>query len=399
VKQHDPKLLIYSFDYPPNDGGISRLCCELAREYGANGDDALVLTQASTAPAGPRPPQVGEIRTSARRPRREWDSYRALVQRRSVPVICGIWYPEGLIATLAGVRPRIILAHGTELLPRRSHWRCKLWSRLQRWTLASADLVIANSEYTRRMVLQAAPESNVAAIPLGVDVRRFCPGDRNAAKRRWDVEGKTVISTVARLHEYKGHDTVLQALAALPGRHRNRLVYLVAGKGPYRPWLEGRVKNLGLESVVRWLDYVAEEDLPGLYRASDLFVLCTRESMHDVEGFGLSFLEAQACATPVIGARTGGIPDAVADGRGGWLIGQDDSRELAQRLSALVTDPEPYRLAGQEARAHVERECTWEHYWNRVNAAISTVTPISAQSDGSATAAPANAKREIPDAI
>jgi phosphatidylinositol alpha-1,6-mannosyltransferase len=389
-------MLIYSFDYPPNDGGISRLCYELARQWGAAGGDTLVLTQASPAQESPRPPQVREIRTTAQRPRREWESFRTLVRQRSVPVICGIWYPEGLIATLARVRPRIILAHGTELMPRPSQWRRTLWSRLQRWTLASADLVIANSEYTRRLALRMVPESNVVAISLGVDVRRFSPGDRDAAKGRWGVAGKTVISTVARLHEYKGHDTVLEALAALPRHNLSQLVYLIAGRGPDRPRLEARAKTLGVESVVRWLGYVAEEELPALYLASDLFVLCTRESKHDVEGFGLAFLEAQACATPVIGTRTGGIPDAISEGQGGWLIEQDDARELGRMLAALVTDPAPFRRAGNEARARVVRECGWEHYGSRVQAAIRAVLPLSAHWDGNPTTAP---KREIPDAI
>ncbi len=380
MKQRDLDLLIFSFDYPPNDGGISRLCGELASQCSTNADAALVLTQRPSDSAGVTPPQImpppiTEIRVTNRRPLREWESLQILREYKEVPVISAIWYPEGLIATLAGVRPRIILAHGTELTPTRSLWRRAAWRKLQRWVLEAADLVVANSEYTGRLVEKAAPGSNVSAIPLGVDTRKFCPGDRKAAKARFGVEGTTVVTTVSRLHEYKGHDVVLEALAAIPEKILSGFTYLIAGKGPERSRLEERAIRLGLETTVRWLDYVSDEDLPDLYRASDLFVLCTRESMHDVEGFGLAFLEAQACATPVVGTRTGGIPDSVIEGEGGWLIEQDDSRHLVNLLTDLATDPQRFRFAGLQARARVERHCTWEQYARRLAAAANAVMP------------------------
>jgi phosphatidylinositol alpha-1,6-mannosyltransferase len=369
MSHSDLSLLLYSFDYPPNDGGIARLCGELARESSRNMDGVGVLTQTAARPGAPPRPQIDEMTVTARRPGREWASFRMLRRHRSAAVVSGIWYPEGVVAAMAGVKPHVILAHGSELMPPHSHWRREAWRMLQRWTLTSADLVVANSEYTRRLVLSGAPQSNVIAIPLGVDTHRFCPGDRQAAKRRFGVEGKTVVSTVARLHPYKGQELVLDALAALPERSRQSFVYLIAGKGPDRPRLEARAQRLGLTGAVRWLDFVPDTDLPDLYRATDLFVLCTRESIRDVEGFGLVFLEAQACATPVVGTRTGGIPDAVVDGEGGWLIEQDDTSALARILAQLAAHPENFRLAGQIARRRVERDCSWAQYWRRFSAA------------------------------
>src|SRR5262249_52160886 len=147
VSRRDPDLMLYSFDYPPNDGGISRLCGELAGQWSASAGARLVLTQRAANAAGPVPPQLTEIRVGKCRPRREWTSFQILKRYQDVPVISAIWYPEGLIATLAGTRPRIVLAHGTELTPARSLWRRAIWRHLQRWTLEAADLVVANSEF------------------------------------------------------------------------------------------------------------------------------------------------------------------------------------------------------------------------------------------------------------
>ena len=163
-----------------------------------------------------------------------------------------------------------------------------------------------------------------------------------------------------------------RALAGLPASERNRLIYLVAGRGPDQARLQARAQDLGVDSSIRWLGYVAEDDLPDLYRASDLFVLCTREDLaaSEVEGFGLVFLEAQACGTPVVGVRAGGIPDAIDHDDGGWLIDADDAPALMRLILHLTRDPGLLRQAGMAARARIERQCTWEHYLQRFNAAL-----------------------------
>jgi phosphatidylinositol alpha-1,6-mannosyltransferase len=243
---------------------------------------------------------------------------------------------------------------------------------MMRSVCESADLVIANSEYTLEKLLESAPKAKAVAIPLGVNHEHFCPGDTGAAKRRFRVADKLVLSSVSRLEGYKGHDVVLRAIAACSECIRERLVYLIAGKGPHRGALEQQVVELGLSNQVRFLGFVPEENLPDLYRASDLFVICSREIIgnQDVEGFGLVFLEAQSCGTPVVGSRTGGIPDAVKDGHGGWLIAQDDSAMLARIVTSLAEDPERFRKAGQEARRRIELDCTWDKYMSRFASAL-----------------------------
>jgi len=361
-------MIVHSFDYPPLDGGISRLCAEIA-----SGSGALVLSQQSATGAGSFVPGVPEFRVTTRRPRREWEAFLRLLRvGRGSAVLCGTWYPEGLLASLAGVRPLVVLAHGSELYPPKQRWRRPIWAVLRRWVLRSADLVIANSEYTRELALKLAPGCKVAAVPLGVDHHRFSPRNREQAKAFFDVTGKIVVGTAARVHLYKGHDTVIRAIASLPESQRSNLVYVVAGKGPDLPQLRELARSLCVADHVRWLGYVPEEDLPNFYNACDLFALCTRDDVDEteVEGFGLVFLEAQACGTPAVGARSGGIPDAVAHGDGGWLIEPDDVGGLAVILNRLVDDTKFFQDAGIAARARVERAFTWDHYRRRLAEAL-----------------------------
>ena len=372
-------ILLQSFDYPPNDGGIARVCSAIAGCFKNRGYSLQVVSQ--------KTPQAvfrsDEIRVSRNRPRRELEAFRLLWRSRSRDlVLSGIWYPEGLLAAVARVERSVVFAHGLELLPARNYWRRGAWKLLLRFTLESASLVVANSQYTAGLVRESAPAAKVVTLPLGVDHRFFTPGDSAVAKRRFQADGKVVISSVSRLHRYKGHDLVLDAVAALDPSVRSRFVYLIAGKGPAQPALEAKVQQLGLASAVRWLGYVNDEDLIDVYRASDLFVLCTlqRPAEQEVEGFGLVFLEAQACGTPVVGTNTGGIPDSIRHGKGGWLIPEDDAGALVRILVSLSEDPGHFRAAGNAARDRIERECTWDVYSERLIEVLRSRGLLSAES-------------------
>jgi phosphatidyl-myo-inositol dimannoside synthase len=365
------ELLLFAFEYPPVSGGIARLCGEIGGGLARDQVSAQVLTQGCAAAL--HGDGLPEVRLNSKRPFRELRAFQWLrKQRRKTPIICGVWYPEGLIAYLAGIRPRVILGHGAELLPTVERWRRPLWRVLQRRVLESADLVIANSQYTAQIVSRVAPEARVETIPLAVDPQRFAPRDREVAKQKYGVSGKHVLCTVSRLCPYKGHDVVLRAIASLALAERERIVYLVAGKGPYEQELRKLAAELGVESSVRWLGFVGEDDLAEIYSASDLFVLCTRNAPGDrsVEGFGMVFLEAQACGTPVVGTRTGGIASAIQDGAGGWLIEQDDQEALAEIIRTLVHSPELFWAAGAQARRRVLTLHTWAHYMKRFSSAL-----------------------------
>jgi phosphatidylinositol alpha-1,6-mannosyltransferase len=363
-------VLFFSFNYPPLDGGISRLCAEIVSGLQRKGVDVRVLSQSRDG-VGSRIPAIREHRLTALRP---WRELAALRQLRRIAaddlVICGLWYPEGVLATLANVQRAVVLAHGLELKPRRQRWRRPIWKWLMQRVLSRARLVVADSGYTAELVRSSAPATRVNSVPLAVDHCRFRPGDRFAARQSFGIAAdKRVILTVSRITAHKNHRLVLRALAAMPEHTRAKFLYVIAGRGgAMMAALQQEAEALGISRAVRWLGYVPEADLPLLYQSADLFILCTREDRNqpNVEGFGLVFLEAQACGVPVVGARTGGIPDAVKEGQGGWLIDQDDATALSAILMHLDDDPEDFCRMGILARQRVERECTWDGYLDRL---------------------------------
>ena len=133
---------------------------------------------------------------------------------------------------------------------------------------------------------------------------RFTLGDRVAAMEKFGIpRDATVISTVSRLdprERYKGHDLIVPLLKDL-ARDYPGLVYLVAGAGGDRARLERLARDADAADIARFLGFVADEDLPDLYRASDLYVM-----LSGGEGFGIAFVEAMACGTPSLGLALGG---------------------------------------------------------------------------------------------
>jgi glycosyltransferase involved in cell wall biosynthesis len=365
-------VLLHAFDLPPLDGGIPRLCSGLAQSFAARGARVRVLTSRRGGVA-PSTPGISTSTVSPWRIVRELAALSALKRHSPAVTISGIWYPEGLLAVIAGRRPRIILAHGREILAPPSWLRRRIWPLLLRHVLSSADLVLANGAFTAGLVKRAAPQATVEYVPLGVDTRRFCPGDRERSRRTWGAaNGARVLLTVARLKDHKAHESVLRALSSLPPDVRRRITWWVAGRGPEARRLELEARALGVSERVRFLGFVPEARLVELYRAADAFVLCPPHSLatRAVEGFGIALLEAQACGVPVIATRSGGIVEAVCDGQGGFLLEPGNLQALRAVLERFVLEPEIFRAQGERGRQRMLQHHDWERFMDGVEAAL-----------------------------
>src|SRR5205823_2398319 len=149
------------------------------------------------------------------------------------------------------------------------------------------------------------------------------PGPPSAAYReRLGVGGGPIILTVGRLastERSKGHEPIFTIMRSLRARFPG-LIYLIAGDGDDRSRLETVARALGLgPDAVRFLGYVADEDLPDLYRLADLFVMPSA-----TEGFGIVYLEAAGCGLRVLGGAGDGSRDAIPDNRIGEVVDPTD---------------------------------------------------------------------------
>lgn len=369
MKEH---VIILSYDYPPNDGGISRLTAAFATELAAKGVDLEVCSlEAHAVQKGLERPSLPTVELPRTKGRRELGLLRYILSRpKQSKIIATVWNPEATMAWLLRRTNLYILAHGNEVMPYPQGYRYLLKSWLRKKVLKSARCVICNSRYTQQLVLNIDSNIKTTVINPGVDCERFdvVLTQKQAREQLGFRNDRRILLSVSRIDEYKGHDVVLNALAALPKAQLAQLQYIVAGNGGYLDSLKRHASELGINDNVTWLGFVADEQLPTLYKSADLFVLCTREDKQQrgVEGFGMVFLEAQAAALAVVGTRAGGIPDAIQHGNGGWLIKQNDSQELVKYLEKLISTPDIIREQGRLGCDRARAQCTWQHYTNKL---------------------------------
>jgi len=287
-------------------------------------------------------------------------------------VLCGTVFPDGLSGWLIyrtlGI-PYVVHAVGKDLLTATaSQWSSARLSAL----CATASKFVAASNYIGRLLIdQGIPENRVAVAMPGVD-QVFLGDDDGSANRirdRYGLHAGKTILTVGRLVERKGHDKVIEAMPTVL-RHVPDAVYLIVGDGPDRGRLEALVRKLGLEHKVVFAGVLPAEEIPAAYSMSDVFVMPNRKVPGDIEGFGIVFLEANARGLPVIGGRSGGAQDAVADGKSGFLVDPLDANQIAQTLIKLLTDPDLARRLGERGRQRVLARFSWERAAAKVRSVI-----------------------------
>ena len=178
-----------------------------------------------------------------------------------------------------------------------------------RFVLGSCDRVVGLSDYMKSEAAAILPgvAGKYCRIPGGVDTSRFRPvADRLEVRRRLGLaEEGLVLLTVRRLSPRMGLEGLLRAMTTVE-HERQDVSLLIGGNGDMRGHLEQLIGELGLQRT-RLLGYIADEDLPAYYQASDLFIMPSLS----LEGFGLSTLEALACGVPVLGTPVGGTPEVL----------------------------------------------------------------------------------------
>lgn len=273
----------------------------------------------------------------------------------------GDLYPQGVSALIlkrmTGL-PYIAYCHGEDIaLTDRYKYQPHMRNRIYR----GADAVIANAEFARKSLLRIGiAESRIVKITPGVDLERFSPRPvREDLIDKWNLKGKKIVLTVARLISRKGHDLVLRAMARLT-RELPDAVYLIVGRGPEEQRLKNLAAELGIMDSVRFAGHVPEESLPDCYNLCDVFAMLNREEANgDLEGFGMVFLEASAMGKPVIGGRSGGTADAILEGKTGFRVDASQLDELTAALRTLLTDTNLRCQLGNAGKDRVQHEFQW----------------------------------------
>lgn len=355
-----PRILVVADKFPPVVGGIETFGWNLIRH--------LPASTVVVAPDGPGAREVDAVttttvvRTPTLRPGpRSAALLRGLVAAHGCEAV---WFttagPMGLLAPVlrrAGARHIVASTHGHELTWAGLPGGSLLLRRLAAGVDVLTHLTPWSGAQLRRIT---GGRARLAQLSGGVDADRFAHGDGPVIRARHGLGDDPVIVCVGRLVARKGQDALIKALptirAAIPDAR-----LLLVGEGRYARHLDLLARRLPSGAVVRTA-HVAPAELPAYLAAADVFAMPSRTRWGglDVEGLGISSLEAAAAGLPVVAGRSGGAPASVIPGQTGHVVDGRDTAALAAVLTELLADRASARRMGRHGQAWAAATWSWQ---------------------------------------
>jgi phosphatidyl-myo-inositol dimannoside synthase len=379
------RILILTHNFPPQDGGISTHCYEMARHW-ARQEEVWVLAPHTSDEDANDFPFAGKL---VRMPPAHNKLSRLLVSVESTlrlarkirpDLIYGThWRNCGIPLRVTGAATRVpfcLAVHGSEVFYLLERGR-KVLSFLFRWVASGCRGFVALGQYQKQILGKLGiSAAKIYTSPEGIDLGRLAKVDAEARRRiraRYHLNGKRMIMTVGRLVERKGHDAILRALPRVL-KEIHDAVYLIVGKGPMEGRLRVLAREMGVEDRVVFCGFVPDGDLMAHYQACDVFAMPNREVGGDTEGFGIVFVEAGACGKPVIGGRSGGVVEVIEDGVTGFLVDPLSTQEVARALTSLLQDRDLAVRMGQAGRARVKQHYSYQRVAENIAAFLQKAT-------------------------
>lgn len=382
------RILVISYDFRPNLGGVGTCAYELACSLAKNSQNKVFVLAKSqkdddlfdkNSPLKTiRVPLSDTAILSL--PKLILSMRKCIKEHKIDVVICMLWMPSGLAMALGKAFkiipsiPYYVFAHGVEVLESKHTLKKRMRSMLsplKSFTFKKAKKAFCVSHFTANLLKEvtAIEPQNVQVVFNGVNPHTFYPKvPSEEIFKSYELEDKKVLLTITRLEDYKGVDSMIEALRFL---RDEKIVYLVCGSGPDKERLEQLVAERDLKDKVIFCGRISDEELIEYYNRADINVLLSRydEKTPNFEGFGLVFLEAAACGTPSLAGNTGGIPDAVIDQKTGLLVNPLEPIAVAQKLKELLNQ-ENYPNYSSQCLEHATKNMTWDHMAQRLSEAL-----------------------------
>ena len=252
----------------------------------------------------------------------------------------------------------ITILHGLEVTRLKSAKYKKNIKNFEK-TLFFSDKVLSVSNYTKnkaKSIININKEIDV--IPNFVNTKSYYPDNKKNFLNSYNLDKDDIILlSLSRLVRRKGHYMVIDIMKDLIKKY-SKIKYLIAGTGDtnYELELKKYVKKLNLTKNIVFLGHVNEEEKIVIYNLCNIFLMTSlpTDKEGNSEGFGITFLEANACGKPVIGTRVGGIPDAIENGKNGYIIKPNSCNELKKIIIKLLDNELLYSSICANSINHVK---------------------------------------------
>ena len=222
-------------------------------------------------------------------------------------------------------------------------WRVRVLAHVQTHVLQQAVGVVVPSKYLKSIVTQwgIAPDKiNVvysALYPLEVHATR------DVLRKQLNYPYPTLVSA-ARLVPWKGLEALIAVLDNLQNRYPD-ISLVIIGEGEERRKLESQVAQRGLSERVRFTGRISKDALGAALRAADVFVLNTA-----YEGLSHQLIEVMDLGVPIVTTKSGGNPELITNGVNGYLIDFNDTAQLEEAITRVLSHPESRERMTQAAR-------------------------------------------------
>jgi phosphatidylinositol alpha-1,6-mannosyltransferase len=212
-----------------------------------------------------------------------------------------------------------------------------------------ADFLICVSNYTKRLVQKQKIKNKFFVIYPLLNLNKY---NLDVPKTKNEFN----LLSVGRLIKRKGHDLVLESLKELKTKIPH-LKYIIIGEGPEEKNLKKIVSENNLSEIVYFVGKISDKELAKYYSNCDIFVLPTRHIFpNDVEGFGIVFLEAGLYTKPVIGGKNGGVVEAIQNNKTGFLIKDNDKKDLVKKIFYLYKNKYERKRLGENGKKRILKD-------------------------------------------
>lgn len=279
----------------------------------------------------------------------------------------GVLAPIGEIIKLIFPKKKVVCTiHGLDITYAEKN---SFYKKFNLQALSSLDKIIAVSEATKKTAIRLkVPEDKIVVIANGVNPP---PKEKkNGQEMFWslirkrfpqlsleELENKNFILTIGRLCKRKGVAWFIEKV--FPALNKDT-IYLIAGGGPERLNLEKIIESLNLNKRVLLLGTVTEEEKSALLSEALLFIQPNIKVKGDMEGFGISMLEASVNKIPVIASRIEGIKQAIIHKKNGFLIKSRDSQKFTDLINRLIENKEERKLLGEKFQKFTLENFSWD---------------------------------------
>lgn len=255
-------------------------------------------------------------------------------------------------------KPVVIVTHGLDLTWKNNFYQ-KLWVK---HFIPSADKLIAvGNETISAGVERGIPAEKFIFIPNGVDSEKNLVETTPAELEKilgQPTNDRKILLTTGRLAKRKG---VAWFIANVMPKLAENFLYVVVGAGPDKENIEQAIKKNNLGKRVIMLGYIPDEQRNILWNTANLFVQPNIKVAGDMEGFGISVIEAGACRLPVLASNLEGLKDAIKDCRNGFLVESGDASAYAAKINDLFANGNPRELFGETVRDFVTENYQWKN--------------------------------------